>query len=129
MPGRTAQPVRQADDRVAREERDAAVAFRVFVDDNFHYMDDSYRITLGDFDTLEAAIAAARARVDECLQDLMTPGLTADQLFRDYMHCGDDPFVVVPDTTDVLFSARNYARERCEAICRPPTEDRGTPTV
>jgi len=102
------------------------MAYRVFVDDNFHYMDDDYRVTLGDFDTLDAAIAAARARVDECLQDLMTPGLTADELFRSYMHFGDDPFVVAPGTTDVLFSARNYARERCAALCSPEPE-RGRP--
>jgi hypothetical protein len=32
--------------------------YRVMVDDNFHFMDESERTTAGDFDTLEAALSA-----------------------------------------------------------------------
>lgn len=39
--------------------------FTVLVDDNYHYSDPDERYTLGEFDTLEAAIAACQTIVDD----------------------------------------------------------------
>jgi len=95
------------------------MTFRVLVDDNFHYMDESARTTLGEFDTLEAAVASARALVDQFLADSLQPGMTADELFGLYTNFGEDPFIVGPGVSSVLFSAWDYARERCAALCPP----------
>jgi len=94
--------------------------FKVLVDDNFHYMDESERYELGDFQTLDAAIAAARRVVDEYLQSAFEPGINSDTLLATYLQFGEDPFIIASDAahSGVLFSARDYARERCEEICR-----------
>lgn len=38
--------------------------FKVYVDDNFHYMDESHRYKLGEFNTLAKAIEACKEIVD-----------------------------------------------------------------
>ncbi|HEX4077749.1 MAG TPA: hypothetical protein VHX61_02590 [Rhizomicrobium sp.] len=37
-----------------------AMTYTVFVDDNYHYMDASERYTLGEFETLKAAVDACK---------------------------------------------------------------------
>ena len=104
--------------------------FRVLVDDNFHYMDESERYTLGTYATLEAAIAAAQAVVDDFLREGLKPGITAAELYRGYMAMGEDPFIAPADGRPVTFSAWTYARQRCEALCPgtgPATGDTPTP--
>ena len=93
--------------------------YRVLVDDNFHYMDESARTTLGEFDTLEAAVAAARGVVDEFLAGALQPGMTAEELYHTYVNFGDDPFILGPGLSGVPFSAWDYARERCGVLCQP----------
>jgi len=51
--------------------------YRVLVDDNFHYMDESERYELGKFKTLEAAVAACKRIVDEFLISNYRPDMTA----------------------------------------------------
>ena len=94
--------------------------FKVLVDDNFHYMDDSERYELGTFPTLEPAAEAARLVVDEYLQSAYEPGMTSDTLLETYLSFGEDPFTVSTGgaPSGVLFSARDYGRTRCEAMCR-----------
>jgi len=91
--------------------------YRVLVDDNFHYMDESERYELGEFDTLEAAVAACKRIVDEFLISNYRPGMTAAELSAQYALFGEDPFVVYPGQETVPFSARDYAAERVEQIC------------
>ena len=97
------------------------MTYKVFIDDNFHYMDESERYALGEFPTLAAAIEASEKIVDEYLVSAYTPGLTAQELAASYAAFGEDPFIV--DTsgpaTGVLFSARSYASRRAEALCAP----------
>jgi hypothetical protein len=82
------------------------------------YMDESERVTHGVFDTADEAIAACKQIVDECLEPMLGPGMTARALYEQYMGFGDDPFVmpVDPDDAPVAFSAWEYAEERCAAI-------------
>ena len=101
--------------------------FRVLVDDNFHYMDESERYELGTFATLEAAIQAAQKLVDDGLLAALRPGLTAAQLYQQHVAMGADPFIVSPDARPMTFSAWGYARQRCEALC-PGTGPATTPT-
>src|SRR6266851_4139823 len=75
----------------------ARMMFRVLLDDNYHYLDESARTTLGEFDTLEAAVAAARAMVDEFPAGSLRPDMAAEELFGAYTSFGEDPFIVGPD--------------------------------
>jgi hypothetical protein len=93
------------------------MAYVVFVGDNFHYMDETERSKLGEFDTCEAAQAACRKIVDEFLLANHKPGQSAAELYGTYRDFGDDPFIV--GTPPCPFSAWSYAKRRAEEICRP----------
>jgi hypothetical protein len=93
--------------------------YKVLVDDNYHYMDESERYELGVFPTLEAAIEASKKIVDEYLLSAYQPGMPIGALLESYTFFGEDPFIVptAGEEGGVLFSARTYARQRCEALC------------
>ena len=93
------------------------MAFKVLVDDNFHYMDESERHAAGEFATLPEAIAAAQKIVDEYLASAFTIGMTADELIASYAMFGDDPFIVGSEVRSVPFSGREYARQRAVEMC------------
>src|SRR6266542_430934 len=92
------------------------VKYRVLVDDNFHYTDESERYELGQFDTLEAAVAACKSVVDEFLVPTYRPGMTVAELLEQYAFFGEDPFVYTGEGT-VAVSVRDYASERVWEIC------------
>ena len=54
--------------------------YRVMVDDNFHFTDESERYILGEFKTLETAITACRKLVDRDLDHLFNTRMTAEEL-------------------------------------------------
>jgi hypothetical protein len=87
------------------------------VDDNYHFMDESERYELGSYATLEEAISAAKAVVDSFLASEYKPGMTADQLYKQYVTFGEDPFILAPEQSQFPFSAWEYARQRCEELC------------
>jgi hypothetical protein len=60
------------------------MTYTVFVDDNFHFMDESKRYELGEFSTLDAAIEAAKQIVHRYLASAYEPGMTAEALFESY---------------------------------------------
>jgi hypothetical protein len=77
--------------------------YSVSIDDNFHHGDASERVTHGNFDTLDAAIAAAEKIVEESLDHLYRPGMTAARLYSDYCDFGDDPFIASSPIRDNVF--------------------------
>ena len=93
--------------------------YKVMVDDNFHYQDSGERRQHGIYDTEEEALAVCHHLVDNSLNEMHKPGLSADALYSAYTSFGDDPFIVVVDGADdrTTFSAWNYAKERCRYIC------------
>ncbi len=91
------------------------MTYRVMVDDNYHYMDESERTTRGEFQTLEAAIAVCKKIVNESLESFYKPGMKSAELMSAYTQFGEDPWVMGGD--GVPFSAWDYARERCTEIC------------
>jgi hypothetical protein len=112
------------------------MTYKVFIDDNYHYMDESERITHGEFDTLEAAIEACKKIVNDCLAYSYEPGMTAAKLYESYSFFGEDPWIMaIKDPSEpatekpassatgtVLFSAWTYAKQRCIEMCpMPPT--------
>jgi hypothetical protein len=90
--------------------------YTVRVDDNYHYMDESERYTLGVYETCEKAVRACKQIVDEFLVSGYKVGTTADELYRAYTTFGEDPFISSPDT-NCKFSAWTYAKARCEELC------------
>lgn len=91
------------------------MTYRLLVDDNFHYMDESERSEAGSFDTLEAAVNAAKAIVDDYLLSAYKPGMTARELFESYTSFGEDPWIASPEG-GVPFSGWDYARRRCNEL-------------
>lgn len=96
---------------------DTETTYAVYVDDNFHYQDESERYHLGDFPTLGAAVAACRKIVDDYLASAFKPGMSAAELYNSYTSFGEDPFIRTKAPGSLHFSAWTYAKERCEAIC------------
>lgn len=86
----------------------------VMIDDNCHPMDESYRTTLGEFDTLEEAIKASEMIVDNFLERNSTKYENAEELYKSYVLSGEDPFINGPIKSD--FSAWGYAKERSYKI-------------
>jgi hypothetical protein len=90
--------------------------FVVRVADNFHYMDDEESHAHGEYSTWPEAVAAARQIVDRSLEHEFRPGMGAAELYDQYVSFGDDPYITPVPPGD-LFSAWEYAKERCAALC------------
>ena len=90
--------------------------YTVFVDDNYHYQDESERYKLGVFEDCGSALAACKKIVDEFLVQHYSVGMTAEDLYKTYTMFGEEPFII-SDTPQSLFSARDYAKHRCAEIC------------
>ena len=90
--------------------------YTIFVDDNFHYMDEEHRYKLGDFPTCEAATSACKSIVDEYLAGAYEPGMNSSELLYSYHTFGEDPFILSDDPY-CKFSAWTYAEARCRELC------------
>ena len=95
------------------------MSYTVIVNENSHYMDESESYTLGEFETAEQALAACKEMVGQDLAELHTAGMPAEELYRQYTTFGRDPYIVPADDGS-KFSAWDYAKERCTAICNTP---------
>ena len=91
--------------------------FEVFVDDNFHYMDESERYRNGVYDNYEEAVEACKAIIDSYLPEQREEGQTADELYKGYVIYGEDPFIIPTPTNKEVFSAWSYAKQSCKEIC------------
>jgi hypothetical protein len=91
------------------------MTYKLIVDDNFHYMDKDERYTHGEFETLEAAVEAAKKVVDVGLLHSYVRGMSAAALYGQYTMFGEDPWISGAETNP--FSAWEYAKTRCEVIC------------
>jgi hypothetical protein len=100
------------------EEGEPMSKFRVLINDNAHYMDESERSADGVFANADEAIAACKAIVDDELNTMWKPGTTANELYELYIAFGPDPFVVPlnPKDPEVEFSAWTYAKEQCQEL-------------
>jgi hypothetical protein len=89
--------------------------YTVYVDDNAHYKDEEYRSKRGSFSSIDEAINECKRIVDAYLKDANKPGMSAAELYRSYVNFGEDSFIVPANAN--VFSAWNYAKERCAVIC------------
>ncbi len=92
------------------------MSFTVFVDDNFHYQDESERYKLGEYETFERAVEACKELVDRYLTSAHKPGMGAEELYQSYVSFGEDPFII-PVPEGMSYSSWEYAKERCSGIC------------
>lgn len=99
------------------KDKQTQIRYEVFVDDNFHYQDESERYKLGEYDSYEAAVEACKQIVDRELSHLHGNNATPAELYSSYTSFGEDPFIR-PAPRKNRFSAWEYARQRCEEICR-----------
>jgi hypothetical protein len=90
--------------------------FDLFVDDNYHYMDEESRYKAGSFASYDEALAMAKGIVEEFLQQYCQPGMTSKELYEGYVGFGEDPFII--PAAEPRFSAWDYARARCLVLCR-----------
>lgn len=84
----------------------------VYVDDNYHFGDESERYKLGEFETREEALVACKNKVDEYFERLKKGEHTYQELWEGYMLYGEDPYIF-NDDSGIKFSAWEYAKERC----------------
>lgn len=92
----------------------------VMVADNFHYGDEDDHHHAGEFATVEEAISRCKKIVDESLAESAGSGRidSAKALYEHYTSFGEDPFIVDKDGPPIKFSAWDYAKQRCEELCR-----------
>ena len=90
--------------------------YSVYVDDNFSLPPDDSRYKLGDFASLDEAVAACKRMVDEFLKAHVPTDKTAAERYEEYTQGGPDPFIVTddPEAKHRAFSAWSYAKERCQ---------------
>jgi hypothetical protein len=101
------------------------MGYIVFVDDNFHYMDESERYQLGEFPDYSTAVAACKSKVDSFLKGC-DPSLGAEKMFSSYKHFGEDPWIKGDDPND-RFSAWTYAWEQCQKLAGPGKTSSSSP--
>ena len=90
--------------------------YAVYIDENFHYMDEHERSFAGSYDDCASAIAACKQIVERSLEEQYSEGMTAEHLLRQYKAFGEDPWISSA-AEDCKFSAWNYAEDRCKEIC------------
>ncbi len=91
----------------------AKQTYIVKVDDNFHYMDESQRYTLGEFDSYDEAVAKCQTIVDDYLASALKPGMTAEELYSSYTSFGEDPFIM---GDNAKYSSWKYAKQRSREL-------------
>ena len=90
--------------------------YKIFVDDNYHYMDESERYTVGSCDSLEEAVNKCKEITIKSLKDLYEKGITPEKLKAQWVMFGEDPYVFGGDGA-VPFSARKFiSTELCKEI-------------
>ena len=89
--------------------------YELYVDDNYYYDEDD-RYKEGEYETIAAAIDAAKTIVDGFLKAALKkwPGATAEELYGEYKRSGEDPWIH-PNHSD--YNSWEYAKQRCVEIC------------
>ena len=91
--------------------------FEVYIEENSHFDDEGGRIKIGEFENSDDALARCRKIVDDFLTSNHKDEMTADELYQLYAMFGEDAFIVGEPSP--YFSARQYAKSRCQEICQP----------
>lgn len=98
--------------------------FKVRIHDLHHFADPEYEYSAGTFDTLEEAVAECKKIIEEQLPKAYKEGMTPQKLYSDFIHWGEEPYIVAPgyiwgpDDPDI--NAIAYFKERACEICGAP---------
>ena len=88
--------------------------FIVYVDDNFHYMDESERYVSGEYDSYDEAVERCKEILEEYIpEEGNCGGKTVAELLRGWLMFGDDPFIVPAGS----FSSEKYLKKRLKEVC------------
>jgi hypothetical protein len=119
------------EDPVAETKDEGPKQYELFVDDNFHFLEDTAawaageplrgRSALNTYATYEEALAEAKRIVDECLLEIHKPGMRASELYERYQNAGLDPFIC-PDPSPERFNGWKYAKRRAKEMCAGVSE-------
>jgi hypothetical protein len=90
--------------------------YLIYVYDNYDHGESGYRAR--EFDDATDALTYCHKMVDDYLTSAFKPGTTAQDLWDRYTGFGDDPRIDSVGVPGVSFSAWDYAKARCEAICK-----------
>ena len=91
--------------------------YRILIADNFHFMDEDAQYEEGEYAKAEEAIKHCMDIVDDYLVSAYQPGMTASELWESYTLFGEDPSILSVGKPKVCFSAWDYAKGRCDALC------------
>jgi hypothetical protein len=75
---------------------------------------------VGDFDTLEAAVAASKRTIDSALLREHTAGMTGEELFAKFQSFGELPCIFLSEDKTLSgmgFNALAYAKQRAAELC------------
>jgi hypothetical protein len=67
--------------------------YKIYVDDNYHYMDESERYVADSYSSLEEAVERCKELTIKSLEDLYEDGITPENLSAQWAMFGEDPFV------------------------------------
>jgi hypothetical protein len=90
--------------------------YKIYVDDNYHYMDKSERYSVGSYASLEEAVNKCKEITIKSLKNFYEKGITPEALSAQWSMFGEDPYVFGGDGA-VPFSARKFvSTELCNEI-------------
>ena len=96
-----------------RIEEENKPTYKVWIDDNFHFMDEDERVFHGEFDTPTQAIVACQKIVDANIESITEDETDPDKAYESYVCFGDDPWIQGID-----FSAFEYAKLKIQEVLR-----------
>jgi hypothetical protein len=99
------------------------MTYEVLVIDNFAAPGEGACADGPTFETMVAAVQYCKGIVDEFLRDNLKPGMSADDLMKQYTLFGEDPFVVNFDDDGIHFSGWDYAEDQCVVLCAGSTKN------
>jgi hypothetical protein len=73
--------------------QDDTLLYKVFVDDNFNYLDRSERYLFGEYESKEEAIITCKSIVDRFLNHNLEPNLSSLDLYQKWQSFGQDPWI------------------------------------
>ena len=98
---------------VEQVEEENKPTYKVWIDDNFHFMNEDERIFHGEFDTPTQAIVACQKIVDANIKSITEQETDPDKAYESYVCFGDGPWI-----EGVEFSAFEYAEIKIKEVLK-----------
>ena len=89
----------------------SAKTYKVFVDDNFNFMNEDEGYILGEYSSEEEAVIACKRVIDDFLNHNLTAGSSSEEVCDKWSSFGEDPWLQEGD-----FSSLKYAKTRSKEI-------------